>query len=81
MQHLFSTSGDPFLFPNLSPLLLQVPLCTHIIALEDDEFIFNSILKPLIIEPPIEVVKKQQLDKLIVMANSDDEVELQVPIL
>ena len=53
----------------------------HIIALEDDELIFNSILKPLIVEPLIEVVKKQRLDKVDEMANSDEEVELEVPII
>jgi hypothetical protein len=53
----------------------------HIVALEDDEVIFNSILKPLIVEPLTEKVKKQRLDKPVVPANSDDEVEPLVPII
>ena len=53
----------------------------HIIALEDNELIFNSILEPLIVEPLIKVVKKQRLDKPVVTANSDNEMELQVPII
>jgi hypothetical protein len=53
----------------------------HIVALEDDEVIFNSILKPLIVEPLTEKVKKQQLDKPVVTANSDDEVEPLAPII
>jgi hypothetical protein len=52
----------------------------HIVALEDNEVIFNSILKPLIVEPLTEVVKKQRLDKPVVMANSDEEEELPAPI-
>jgi hypothetical protein len=53
----------------------------HIIALEDDELIFNSILKPLIVEPLTEVVKRQKLDNLASTSNSDDEVELSAPII
>jgi hypothetical protein len=53
----------------------------HIIALEDDELIFNSILKPLIVEPLTEVVKRQKLDNLAPTSNSDDEVELPTPII
>jgi hypothetical protein len=44
----------------------------HFLALEDDEVIFNSILKPLIVEPLTEVVKKQRLD---------DEAELPAPVI
>jgi hypothetical protein len=53
----------------------------HIVALEDDEVIFNSILKPLIVEPLTVVVKKQRLDKPVVTANSDDEEELPALII
>jgi nickel-dependent lactate racemase len=53
----------------------------HIVVLEDDKVIFNSILKPLTSEPLTEVVKKQRLDKPVVTANSDDEEELPAPII
>jgi hypothetical protein len=53
----------------------------HIIALEDDELIFNSILKPLIVEPLTKVVKRQKLDNPASTSNSDDEVELPAPII
>jgi hypothetical protein len=53
----------------------------HIIALEDDELIFNSILKTLIVEPLTEVVKRQKLDNPAPTSNSDDEVELPAPII
>jgi hypothetical protein len=53
----------------------------HILALEYDEVIFNAILKPLVVEPLTETVKKQRLDKPIAMANSDDEVELPAPTI
>jgi hypothetical protein len=53
----------------------------HIVALEDDEVIFNSILKPLIVEPLTVVVKKQRLDKPVVTANSDEEEELPALII
>jgi hypothetical protein len=53
----------------------------HIIALEDDEVIFNSILKLLIVEPLTEKVKKQRPDKPVVTANSNDEVEPPAPII
>ena len=52
-----------------------------IIALEDDELIFKSILKPLIVKQLIEVVKKQRLERQVATANLDEEVELQAPII
>jgi hypothetical protein len=53
----------------------------HFLALEDDEVIFNSILKPLIVEPLTEVVKKQRLDQRVLMVNSNDEAELPAPVI
>jgi hypothetical protein len=53
----------------------------HIIALEDDELIFSSILKPLIVQPLIEVVKKQLLDKAVETDNSDEEMEVEAPVI
>jgi hypothetical protein len=53
----------------------------HIIALEDDEVISNSILKPLIVEPFTEVVKRQRLDNPAPTSNFDDEVDLLAPII
>jgi hypothetical protein len=51
----------------------------HILALKDGEAIYKSILQPLILEPLTKVFKKQRLNTVDAMVNSEEEAELPIP--
>jgi hypothetical protein len=53
----------------------------HFLVMEEDEAIFKSVLKPLILEPVVEVSKKQCFEGEISLGASEEEVEPTPPTI
>ena len=53
----------------------------NFLVMEEDEDIYNSVLKPLILEPDVEVIKKPRLGDEVGLGNPDEEVEPAAPVI
>jgi hypothetical protein len=53
----------------------------HFLVMEEDEAIFKSVLKPLILEPVVEVSKKPRFEGEISLGASKEEVEPTPPTI
>jgi hypothetical protein len=53
----------------------------HFLVMEENEAIFKSVLKPLILEPVLEVSKKPRFEGEISLGSSEEEVEPTPPTI
>ena len=53
----------------------------HFLVMEDDDEIFKCVLKPLILEPDVEVVKRPRLDEEVGLGDPDEEREPMAPTI
>jgi len=53
----------------------------HFLVMEDDDEIFKCVLKPLILEPAVEVVKRPRFDEGVGLGDPDEEREPIAPTI
>ena len=53
----------------------------HFLVMEEDDSIYKCVLKPLILERDVEVIKRPRLDDKVGLGDPDEEVEPIVPTI
>ena len=53
----------------------------HFVVMEEDDYIYKSILQPLILESDVEVIKRPRFDDAVGFGNPDEDVEPIAPTI